>query len=334
VRPDEYLLQAAGANGEAQVVHVSTRWRDFDPPATTATPLNAVFAGCAEDAWAPCIELIGYEMDRSPRWAGESISLTAHWQSRRTMGRNYVVALYLLDNLMNVGGHVDWSLGGHYPNVLWAPGEYVPETYFLPVFLHTPPGLYTIQLSLYDYRLGDAAGPYTWLSVAVPPLDAPTDRIYLGEVRVRDVGEDRPPSRHLGIDLGDQIRLTGYDLAWPAGASLIPGQTLHLALHWLAIDRATHNYTVFTQLIGPDGRVYGQQDNQPQGGRYPTSAWEVGRPVIDRYDLTLGESAPPGEYRLLVGMYDLATGMRLTAMGEDGERLPDDAVELTTLAVE
>jgi 4-amino-4-deoxy-L-arabinose transferase-like glycosyltransferase len=335
VRLGEYLLQADGADEPGAVVQVSTRWRDFDPPTTPAKSLEAVFAGCAEDTSAPCIDLIGYTLDDSPRWAGESISLTALWQARRTMGRNYVVALYLLDNLMNVGGHLDWSLGGHYPNVLWAPGEYVPETYHLPVFPNTPPGLYTIQLSLYDYRLSSsAAGPFTWLSVVVPPLDAPSDRIHLGKVRVRDADEGRPPGHQRHVDLDGQIRLIGYDLVLPAGASLVPGRTLPLVLYWQAIRRAAQDYTVFTQMVGPDGRVYGQQDNQPQGGRYPTTAWETGQVVIDRYDLTLGEGAPRGQYRLLVGMYDLATGVRLTAMDEDGRRLPDDAVELTTLAVE
>lgn len=335
VRPGEYRLQAAGTEAPLGVVHVSTRRREFDLPAPPSTPLEATFAGCAEDASAPCIDLIGYAMDQSPRWPGESVALTAQWQSRRTMNRNYVVALYLLDNRMGVGGHLDWSLGGHYPNVLWAPGEYVPETYQLPVSPDTPPGLYTIQLSLYDYRLNDGvAGPYTWLSVTGPTLDAPADRIHLGKVRVRDAAEGRLPHQPLHVDLADQIQLTGYDLTPPAGAALVPGQTLKLALYWQTLRRPAQDYTVFTQLVGPDGLVYGQQDNQPQGGRYPTTAWEVDQPVIDRYDLAVRDDAPTGEYRLLVGMYDLATGTRLPAVRDDGTRLPDDAVPMATLVVD
>jgi hypothetical protein len=131
--------------------------------------------------------------------------------------------------------------------------------------------------------------------------------------------------------LGSQIQLSGYDLS---SEQLVVNEPLHLTLYWQAINQPRTDYTVFTQLIGPDGLVWGQQDNQPQGGRYPTTAWAVQDRVVDRYELTLREGAPPGQYRLLVGMYDLATGQRLTAIGEGGTRLPDDAILLTTLTVE
>jgi hypothetical protein len=133
------------------------------------------------------------------------------------------------------------------------------------------------------------------------------------------------------VDLGNQIQLLGYDL----GADrLRPGETLPLVLHWQATGQPQTDYTVFTQLIGPDGRVWGQQDNQPQAGRYPTSAWELRRQVIDRYALKVKEGAPPGQYHLLAGMYTLTTGQRLAAVGEDGQRLPGDAIVLTTVTVE
>ena len=84
-------------------------------------------------------------------------------------------------------------------------------------------------------------------------------------------------------------------------------------------------------LVGPDGQVWGQQDNQPQGGSYPTGDWTPHDPVIDRYSLSLRDDAPPGDYRLLVGMYDLSTGLRLPAFAADGQRLPDDAIQVAVL---
>ena len=91
---------------------------------------------------------------------------------------------------------------------------------------------------------------------------------------------------------------------------------------------------MFTQLIGPDGLVWGQQDNQPQAGRYPTTSWNLRDKVVDRYDLELREGAPVGEYRLIVGMYDLKTGQRLAAVDKEGNHLADDAIMLTTINVE
>jgi hypothetical protein len=40
---------------------------------------------------------------------------------------------------------------------------------------------------------------------------------------------------------------------------------------------------------------------------------------------------PPGQYHLVIGLYDQATGERLPAYSADGEQYPDDAVPLTKL---
>jgi hypothetical protein len=145
-----------------------------------------------------------------------------------------------------------------------------------------------------------------------------------------DPARTRPPAHEKIVKLGQEFQLLGYDIA---DTQTNPGQSLSLALHWKAIAQPSTDYTVFTQLIGPDGLVWGQQDNQPQQGRYPTSAWAIEDRVVDQYDIVLREGAPAGPYRLLVGMYDLTTGERLPAIDGNGQRLPNDAVELGTIDV-
>ena len=78
--------------------------------------------------------------------------------------------------------------------------------------------------------------------------------------------------------------------------------------------------------------MWAQWDNPPQAGRYPTTAWAEQDSVVDRYTLTLREGAPLGQYRLLVGMYDPATGQRLPVL-VNGQPQPDNAVLLTTLSL-
>ncbi|MGC8880233.1 MAG: hypothetical protein ACP5R2_13505, partial [Anaerolineae bacterium] len=334
VRPGEYILRTSEGAETNVLVQVATRWRDFDVPAHLATHRETTIVSCGEGTDDPCIELVHYELERSPRWPGESIPITAYWRSRRAMSQPYIVVFYLLDHMARVGGQLNWSLGGHYPNVLWAPGEHVSETYQLPVYLNTPPGLYTIQLGVYEYRTDDRSGNYTWLPLTGASLQTSTDRLYLGQIRVRDVAEGNVPSHPLQVTLGDQIQLLGYDLSPPPDAPLSPGQTLNLTLYWRPLRPLEDDYTVFTQLLGPDGQVWGQQDNQPQEGRYPTSQWEIGQSVVDRYLITVRPDAPQGPYRLLVGMYLLASGQRLSAVLSDGTHLPDDAIFLVELHVE
>ena len=85
------------------------------------------------------------------------------------------------------------------------------------------------------------------------------------------------------------------------------------------------DYTVFVHLLGPfnpatGGPVWAQHDGQPLGGQYPTHSWLTGRVVKDRHVLTLPPDMPPGEYQVEVGLYDLASGMRLPVIPPDGMR--------------
>jgi hypothetical protein len=244
------------------------------------------------------------------------------------MGRNYVAILKLLDYNFTAWSQAEPELGGRYPTVLWAPGETVADVYELPLDRQTPAGLYQIEFSvLYDYL----AGVFYFLPVNPPTGAAPLEHLYLGPIRVLDPAETAPPTHPQSARLGDQIELLGYDLV---AEEFRAGQPLQLALHWRAISQPALDYTVFAQLISPEGLVRAQQDNQPQEGRYPTTAWSLQAKVVDRYTLTLAEGAPPGPYRLVVGMYDLATGQRLAAFDEAGRRWPDDAIELATVEIE
>jgi hypothetical protein len=95
------------------------------------------------------------------------------------------------------------------------------------------------------------------------------------------------------------------------------------ALTWRAEARPRRDYTVFLHLLDEAGRLVGQDDRPPADGRYPTSIWEDGERIVDEHPLR----APPGRYRVLVGMYDPATGQRLHRV--DG----GDSVEVGTLQI-
>jgi hypothetical protein len=90
--------------------------------------------------------------------------------------------------------------------------------------------------------------------------------------------------------------------------SLAPGATLDLALTWAALRRPEDNYTVFAQLIGPDGKVWGQQDGPAGWTGHGTAAWLPGERLTLPWSMPLKADAPPGTYRLLVGMYRPSPG--------------------------
>lgn len=121
--------------------------------------------------------------------------------------------------------------------------------------------------------------------------------------------------------LGGQIGVLAERVS-PDGA-LGPGQKLDLTVVWQALGDVRESYTVFTHVLGPDGKVWAQQDSPPLQGARPTETWRAGEVVVDRYRLELPASAPAGEYLAEVGMYLPSTGQRLPV-----GRSPDEADRL------
>ncbi len=66
-------------------------------------------------------------------------------------------------------------------------------------------------------------------------------------------------------------------------------------------------------------------------GDYPTTLWAPGEIIVDTHPID-PTTLPPGDYYLLAGLYDPATGERLPAFGPDGPLL-DYAVNLGEIQV-
>ncbi len=128
-----------------------------------------------------------------------------------------------------------------------------------------------------------------------------------------------PPIQHpQQAVLGQRIRFLGYDLHHPP---FKPGDQVYLTLYWQPLGSIDEDYTVFTHLLDSGGQLRAQKDNPPVSGLLPTSAWEVGETIQDRYIIPLAPDVPPGEYQLEIGMYQLETGQRLEVRGgPEGER--------------
>ncbi|MGC9520882.1 MAG: glycosyltransferase family 117 protein [Anaerolineae bacterium] len=107
-------------------------------------------------------------------------------------------------------------------------------------------------------------------------------------------------------------------------AEAVPaGGPLHVDLTWRATQSIGQNYTVFVQVIGPDGQLYGQVDSWPVQGARPTSEWRLGEQIRDPYTLYVDTDGPPGDYRVITGWYLLADMTRLPVVDSDGREIGD-----------
>jgi hypothetical protein len=194
----------------------------------------------------------------------------------------------------------------------WAPGQIVRERYPLTPDAAAPTG---------DYRLSLAA-----LDESGAPLGQPWEA---GRLAV----EARPRSYtlpHMGqrVDavFGDAMVLRGYDLMPPA----TPADPIGLSLYWQASDRVTSPYKVFVHLLDANGDIVAQSDAVPAAGEAPTESWLAREVVVDRHEL---QAPGPGTYRLVVGLYDPASGARPPAADQTGAPIPDSAVQLATITL-
>jgi hypothetical protein len=128
----------------------------------------------------------------------------------------------------------------------------------------------------------------------------------------------------------DKIALLDIDLP---SRQLIPGGTLPVQLRWQGLANMTENFTVFLQVLNEQDQIVGQVDAWPLQGTYPTSQWATGEIIEDPYEIQLTADLPPGEYRLQVGLYLLATLRRLPVLDVQGQPI-DDKVTVSGLTSE
>ncbi len=127
-----------------------------------------------------------------------------------------------------------------------------------------------------------------------------------------------PPSTEiqnpLRATLGDEIALLGYNLLSDRVRS---GEILQLTLFWQALKKPKGRYKVFVHVLDEANHIVGQRDSEPGGGAMITTIWQPGQLIADNYGVLIRPGTPPGRYRLQVGMYELYSGLRLPADGDD-----------------
>jgi hypothetical protein len=101
------------------------------------------------------------------------------------------------------------------------------------------------------------------------------------------------------------------------GQPVQSGQVALIGLRWQALTTLTRRYKVSVQLLDARNQVIAQHDAEPGGGSAPTDGWRVGEEVVDNHGLFIPFGVPPGDYRMVLIVYEPTSGQRLsTAAGE------------------
>ena len=179
--------------------------------------------------------------------------------------------------------------------------------------LYVFPAIDEEQPRLLQRRLGPAAKLETVSGSNGKPL--------LRVVRVDKPAQEKPPAL---ATLEGSVELVSAQIE-PTRAK--PGGSLKVSLAWRALRRLTEDFTVFVHLRDEAGQTVAQKDGQPGGGSFPTLWWQAEDTILDECVLALPKEVAPGEYRVVVGMYRLATLKRLEMMA-GGRRADGDELTL------
>jgi hypothetical protein len=263
------------------------------------------------------LTLARVELSAASLQAGDDLEVSLAWRALEAPRPAYTVFLHLIGHDgVRVAQRDELLLGGFYQPSVWPRDKTVTDRHTLMLPADMRPGRYRLEIGLYR--------PDTLEAVPLA-ADGP-DRMVLAYLSTPRQSEPNPQVL-LGADFGGRVRLLGYTLACDP-----PSAPCTLWLYWQAVSRLDVNYTVFVHLVGQDGHIVSQHDGMPEGGFYPTAAWEVGETIEDEHPLDMTTDVPQGDYSLLVGLYHLETAERLLVTGVDGQPL-GDSLTLTTIRV-
>ena len=162
------------------------------------------------------------------------------------------------------------------PTATWQAGDLLRDVHQITVPATAPSGLYRLDIGLYSYR---------------PRL---TQERGHGSALFRIVRAAPQPGPTLA-DFGT-LQLIGFAV-----------DAQGVTLTWRDARPLATDETVFVHALDASGHLVAQNDAQPGGGNWPTSAWRPGQVVIDRHPLVI----PPSARSVEVGLYQLKTGQRM-----------------------
>jgi 4-amino-4-deoxy-L-arabinose transferase-like glycosyltransferase len=271
------------------------------------------------------VALLGCGLSDTTLEPGDVLEVSLRYQGLTHILKSYSVFVHLVDAEGRLWAQHDGApLNGLHPTTHWVEGEIISDPRELVLPQDMPEGRYQLQAGIYL--------PETMEHLLVQGREGQPlgETAILDYVKVERGAAGVPvPQHEVSYNFDGQVTLWGYDLTVLSGA---PGGEVQVALYWRADEQMEEDYTVFVHLVDEEGVIWGQQDNEPEGGFYHMSFWDVGEMITDEYRFTIDEETPPGDYQVEVGMYLLATGERLAVVGEGGQ-VGDDRVVLGSIEV-
>jgi 4-amino-4-deoxy-L-arabinose transferase-like glycosyltransferase len=134
------------------------------------------------------------------------------------------------------------------------------------------------------------SAPWTTLG----PAYAPPRRLTLEQID--------SAARPFGARYADGLDLVAWRIE---PTTLEPGGHATLTLYWQVLQPVDRDYSIYIHLFGRNGQTLATRDGLAGMGNYPTSRWQAGEVLEERYEFDVSASArAPVAARLNVGLYE------------------------------
>lgn len=265
-------------------------------------------------------ELRGIEVTPKDLRPGDAVEVTLYWRALRPSEESYSLSVKVIAASGETVAQLDtYPFGGNYATRWWRSGELLRERYRLPVsFSGDQPQRGDVVVGWYDPETLEPVTAYDGEGRATYPR--------LERVRLAPTGWRPLPLPTTGHDFGGVLRLSE---AQSGPARVVAGGRLRVETRWHALAPPPRDYSIFLHLVPESGpaTALSQYDGLLGGEAYPTGLWPRGETRTESVELVVPPNAPPGRYRLLVGVYDWTTGQRLP-VERDGDAVVLGEIEV------
>jgi len=246
------------------------------------------------------LTLLGYDIAAAAFPADGEVQIDLLWQARNVPPVEYHAVV-----LLTGADGQRWSPAGAVrprgyeptpPTTMWLPGQYAYDPHIVEALSGTPPGTYTIVVSLFEKQ---TLTPASVLGADGNPLGP---ELALGTLKVTPA-ETRPDLRSLDVPVEAVLQRSGALGLWMVSAdrlSAAPGEIVGLRWVWEAFESPPEAVEAELMLLDATGAVARTWQLPLSAAWWPTDRWAAGERWVGRPIIRLPGGVESGAYRLIV----------------------------------
>jgi hypothetical protein len=258
----------------------------------------------ADIPMGPNVRLIGWDIFNTEAKQGDEIRVRLYWQADAPLTDNYRSFVQIIAPDQHEYGSSNNMNPGNVPAQTWNSNYYIIDDHSIQVGADTPPIVYTLRVGLSpsgdeQARIGE------------------TDLLPLVRVLPRSPITPELTDSRIDATFANSVQLL-------AGESSLQGNVVYLSLFWRAGGTTSPGQQIFIHILDDTGALISQSDGAPLDGLYPPESWRKGEIVRDVRKITLGLDSKPAA--ILVGLYDMSSGVRTSVSGASANVTRDAVV--------